>query len=467
MAQITKGRKDRYISKGNDLIEAKRSMHLTTRERRLVAYMVSCITPYDADFKEYTFPIEDFIQFFAITDKNAAQEYHRIARGILSKPFIVENKEETFQANWLSSVAYKKKEKKFAFTFDPKLKRYLVQLKSFYTQYQMINLIHMENCYSESIYELLKQYERIGRRTIEIVDLRRMLGLEKKYPLYSNLRVKVLEPALEEVNKYSDITVSYDEKKNGRKIEALSFSIKPDNQNPYILEGLKSFDYTQPSTKTQEFINEVSLGDLSPTQDKLKQSLREEFQFPEEEAHILVVKLEPEYLEANLKVTSNRIRANREKGKETHVMSYARAAIKNNYAGYGEISSEPELVQEQQAKLKQSTIDNYLEKPYQEWFKKSLETFVLSEGKGFIKEFSQWLNARDEQFIYAPVNELLLSQGLNHPQVKMFFHAWLNETQDLKSKFSKDLFMQDESFKIENHSKDGLCLIHKGRVLKL
>ena len=97
MAQITKGRKDRYISKGNDLIEAKRSMHLTTRERRLVAYMVSCITPYDADFKEYTFPIEDFVNFFAITDKNAAQEYHRIARGILSKPFIVENKEETFR----------------------------------------------------------------------------------------------------------------------------------------------------------------------------------------------------------------------------------------------------------------------------------------------------------------------------------------------------------------------------------
>lgn len=465
MAQITKGRKDRYISKGNDLIEAKRSMHLTTRERRLVAYMVSCITPYDADFKEYTFPIEDFVNFFAITDKNAAQEYHRIARGILSKPFIVENKEETFQANWLSSVAYKKKEKRFAFTFDPKLKRYLVQLKSFYTQYQMINLIHMENCYSESVYELLKQYERIGRRTIQIVDLRKMLGLEKKYPLYSNLRVKVLEPAIEEVNKFSDINITYEEQKQGRKVEALCFTIKNDSANPYIVEGLKNFDYVKSPEKNFNELESVFTSELSTDQLKLKQRLMEEFQFAEEEAQILLVKFESEYLEANLKLTGDRIRLNREKGKDTHVMAYARAAIKDNYANYGAIDSVV-LEEVEQEKLSQTIIDNYLEKPYQEWFKKSIEVFILEEGASFIKDFAQWLNSREEQFIYAPVQELLLSNGLNHPQVKMFFQAWLNETQDLKTKYSRDLFMKQESYKVENF-KGCLRLTCKGRIVKL
>ena len=465
MAQITKGRKDRYISKGNDLIEAKRSMHLTTRERRLVAYMVSCITPYDPDFKEYTFPIEDFVQFFAITDKNAAQEYHRIARGILSKPFIVENKEETFQANWLSSVAYKKKEKRFAFTFDPKLKRYLVQLKSFYTQYQMINLIHMENCYSESIYELLKQYERIGRRTIEIVSLRKMLGLEKKYPLYSNLRVKVLEPAIEEVNKFSDINITYEEQKQGRKVEALSFTIKSDLENPYIVEGLKSFDYVKsPETNFNE-LESVFTSKLSVDQLKLKQRLMEEFQFAEQEAQILLVKFDLEYLEANLKLTGNRVRLNREKGKETHIMAYARAAIKDNYANYGAVDSV--LIEEgEQKKMSQSTIDHYLEKPYQEWFKKSIEIFILEEAQAFVKDFAQWLNSREEQFIYAPIQELLLSNGLNHPQVKMFFQAWLNETQDLKTKYSRDHFMKEQSYKVEQVKGD-LRLTCKGRLVKL
>ena len=55
MNKVAKSRKDRYVAKGNDLVEAKRSMHLTTRERKLVAYMVSCISPYDDDFKEYRY----------------------------------------------------------------------------------------------------------------------------------------------------------------------------------------------------------------------------------------------------------------------------------------------------------------------------------------------------------------------------------------------------------------------------
>ena len=57
-------------------------MHLTTRERKLVAYMVSCISPYDDDFKEYRFPIEDFIQFSYHRQK-CTKEYERIAHGIV------------------------------------------------------------------------------------------------------------------------------------------------------------------------------------------------------------------------------------------------------------------------------------------------------------------------------------------------------------------------------------------------
>ena len=362
-------------------------------------------------------------------------------------------------------MAYKKKEKRFAFTFDPKLKRYLVQLKSFYTQYQMINLIHMENCYSESIYELLKQYERIGRRTIEIVDLRKMLGLEKKYPLYSNLRVKVLEPAIEEVNKFSDINITYEEKKQGRKVEALNFSIKSDSTNPYIVEGLKSFDYIKSPEKNFNELESVFISELSVDQLKLKQRLMEEFQFAEEEAQVLLVKFDLKYLEANLKLTGDRIRLNREKGKDTHVMAYARAAIKDNYANYGAVDSvvaEPE----DKPQISQSIIDDYLEKPYHEWFKKSIEIFILEEGQSFVKDFAQWLNSREEQFIYAPIQELLLSNGLNHPQVKMFFQAWLNETQDLKAKYSRDLFMKEESYKTEQ-VKGELRLTCKGRIVKL
>ena len=191
----------------------------------------------------------------------------------------------------------------------------------------------------------------------------------------------------------------------------------------------------------------------------------EEFQFAEQEAQILLVKFDLEYLEANLKLTGNRVRLNREKGKETHIMAYARAAIKDNYANYGAVDSV--VIEEgEQKKMSQSTIDHYLEKPYQEWFKKSIEIFILEEAQAFVKDFAQWLNSREEQFIYAPIQELLLSNGLNHPQVKMFFQAWLNETQDLKTKYSRDHFMKEQSYKVEQVKGD-LRLTCKGRLVKL
>ena len=136
-----------------------------------------------------------------------------------------------------------------------------------------------------------------------------------------------------------------------------------------------------------------------------------------------------------------------------------------NYANYGAVDSvvaEPE----DKPQISQSIIDDYLEKPCHEWFKKSIEIFILEEGQSFVKDFAQWLNSREEQFIYAPIQELLLSNGLNHPQVKMFFQAWLNETQDLKAKYSRDLFMKEESYKTEQ-VKGELRLTCKGRIVKL
>ena len=87
-----------------------------------------------------------------------------------------------------------KKTKTFHFPFDPKLRRYLIQLKKVvYTSYRMVNLIHMENSYSESVYELLKQYETWSAQ-INGRGFRSMLGLtldrRVRDPLYANCELK-------------------------------------------------------------------------------------------------------------------------------------------------------------------------------------------------------------------------------------------------------------------------------------
>ena len=60
----------------------------------------------------------------------------------------------------------------------------LSDLKSEFTKYLASDLKGLSSAYAIRIYELIKQYENIGKREIAISDLRFMLCLQDKYPLF-------------------------------------------------------------------------------------------------------------------------------------------------------------------------------------------------------------------------------------------------------------------------------------------
>ena len=61
--------------------------------------------------------------------------------------------------------------------------------------------------------------------SISIYDLKKKLSLEKEYPRFSNFKLKVLEKAKKEINKYSDIKLNYRVEKLGKTPINISFII--------------------------------------------------------------------------------------------------------------------------------------------------------------------------------------------------------------------------------------------------
>ena len=82
-----------------------------------------------------------------------------------------------------------------------------------------------------------------------------------------------------------------------------------------------------------------------------------------------------------------------------------------------------------------------------------------------MKAFSLWLMNQPEQLIYAPINELLVSRGFAHPQVKAYFQSWLVENQNLKEHFSKSYFMKENGYVIENEGEISARLMRRGRLM--
>ena len=78
------------------------------------------------------------------------------------------------------------------------------------------------------IYELLKQYQKIGARTFRLEELRFLLNIAtNKYPKYGNLKQAVILPSQRELKAKTDLYFEFSELKQGHKVIALQFQIYP------------------------------------------------------------------------------------------------------------------------------------------------------------------------------------------------------------------------------------------------
>ncbi len=134
--------------------------------------------------------------------------------------------------------------------FSPVLEPYLLNLKETYTKYRLGYVINFKSEYSFRLYEIMKQYEKIGERTVPIEELKELLMIDSnKYQKYSHLKSFVIQKAIQEINKYSDIKINLEkEEKEGRKVVGLVFSI---NKNDYRYPIDHWLEYESYSKKTK------------------------------------------------------------------------------------------------------------------------------------------------------------------------------------------------------------------------
>ena len=83
----------------------------------------------------------------------------------------------------------------------------------------------LQSKYSIALYEVLKDYKNMGTIKIEMAYFIDLMGLEKVYNDFANIRRRVLKPAITEINDKTDITVDCKEITEGRKIVELIFNI--------------------------------------------------------------------------------------------------------------------------------------------------------------------------------------------------------------------------------------------------
>ncbi len=210
----------------NNLVEAKYFM--TLQQKRIMIWLISQIKPDDIDFKEHVLSIRELINICQLSGESSFKEIRDITFSLIEKGIRIiditdpDNKRE-IQVSWLSSADYYQGQVKLS--FSPKLKPYLLQLKEKFTAINVIDLMQFKSVHAIRIYELLKQYQDIGERTLSIEEIKECCGVKDKLRKYDHFEKYLLFIAQREINEKSDIHFEFERIKPSRKIEGIKFII--------------------------------------------------------------------------------------------------------------------------------------------------------------------------------------------------------------------------------------------------
>jgi plasmid replication initiation protein len=252
----------RIIKKSNQLIEAR--YRFDTWETRMFLSLLSCIRKEDADFQTYRIWYSDVIDIFGIKSHQSYDLLRAGVKNLMRKTLHVNYQEGGFtrekEYHIIRSTDYLKEgqsgdgiqnQEYIDVTIEPEMKPLLLQLQKNFTAYDLSNVSRL-SAQSVRIYELLKQYESLEGRVLDIEYMKRILEYDKEYPDFSNFHQWVIKPAVKEINKYTDIKISrYEKVKEGRKVTALHFFFsRKTEEKPPLLRELRA----EPKRQTPQIV---------------------------------------------------------------------------------------------------------------------------------------------------------------------------------------------------------------------
>lgn len=220
---------DAVVAKSNSLIPKMAKFDLS--ELRLIAY---CIAHYDSRAPEnrvFRARVDDLTKLFPMDKKCAYAVVRKTMNGINKKP--LEFKREDGGEccwYWFSGFVYFPNKGEFEFHITPEIQPYLLELKGTFTQYRLKDVYQFKAASTWKMYELLKRWETAREWAVSLDELRLLLGVAGKYPIWKDFNGWVIAPATKEINETSDLSVSYEKEKRGRSVIGVVFFI--DDKQP-------------------------------------------------------------------------------------------------------------------------------------------------------------------------------------------------------------------------------------------
>ncbi len=226
MSQSVQSDKNKLVVvKHNDLVEA--AQQLTVLESRIVLTCISKINSKGSLSIEdkFVLSVSDIADLVGV---NANHSYDELKQAVdrLAERWVYftrpSKRYKVAKTRWVSFIGYMQREGAIELRFAYDILPFLSNLSRNFTQYKIENVLRFRSCYSVRLYELFCSWGK-SERIVEIEWLRINLQLGDKYDRIDNFKEHVLDKPIADINKFSNMRVSYELIKRGRKVSAIKF----------------------------------------------------------------------------------------------------------------------------------------------------------------------------------------------------------------------------------------------------
>lgn len=226
--------KAKMVTKSNSLIEASYDLNLVP-QRLIILAIIEAREKCSLIDAQGIIKVsaQDYVKHFDVNRVTAYEVLETACVELFDSKFIWKSKDEkgnikrnhsrfVQRASYVDAAGY------IEIMFSEDIMPLITQLSERYTQYDLKQIGNLQSSYSLRIFEMLMQWISVGKTPfIKLEDFRERLGIgNDKYDSMSDFKKRVLDPAIKEISKNTNITVSYQQKKEGVKITGFSFIFK-------------------------------------------------------------------------------------------------------------------------------------------------------------------------------------------------------------------------------------------------
>ena len=242
------------VVKSNQVIEA--SYQLSAVEQRIVLAAISRIPKNQPITDDELYPVSiNELRQLGVHEKTAYRDLKEGINRLYERSINLSIDDKSIKMRWVQEIQFLDSQSVIGIRFSKPILPFISNLSREFTKYALSDIAGINSGYGIRIYELLVQYRQIGKREISVESLRTMLELGKKYPLFADFKKRVIDTAIDQINEYSPLKVTYEQKKTGRKVTHIIFSFKEKSKS--ITHTSKDF-YQLSDAQINLFGNQLS-----------------------------------------------------------------------------------------------------------------------------------------------------------------------------------------------------------------